>query len=194
MIYYHKTCSTLSIYAFYKLVETQDLKWLIKDYDDEEVKITPFETNLLVKASDEIMNEYGGLTVNNKVISTYKRQILISYLEYKYQICEDIVSLYEQCEREEVLDLLDAFNVKTRNLDEIKKKINSWKMQSNIQKANNKQKNTEISKDIVRNLDKEAMMLELNLKLGYNLDVKKISVTRWVNMLKLSEEKVKNYG
>lgn len=194
MITYHKSCSTLSIYAFYKLVETQDLRWLIKDYDDEDTKLNPKEFNELAVASDLLMKEYGELTVNSKVISTYKKQILITYLEYKYTICEDILRLYIESGNEAVLDLLKEFKITTRDVKAIEQKIKGWKMEYAIHKAQKENKDKQLNNEVVRNLDREAMILEMNLKLGYNLDVKKITVVRWINMMKLASEKAKQYG
>ena len=45
--------------------------------------------------------------------------------------------------------------------------------------------------DAIRGLDKVALSLETNLELGYNLNVRKVTVERWVNLISMSEERDK---
>jgi len=198
----HKSCETLPIYSFYKLTETEDLRWLIVDYaeyEDAELKLEDIKS--LSEVSSNIMNEYGGLIMNMAMLSNYKRQMQIEYLEYKYMVCTMILNLFAKGGEAEVLELLNEYDFKIDiekdllpQFKEAELKVKRLKMQIQIFRLDFDKKMKSINSDIKTNIEREALLLEVNLKLGYGIDTRKTSVSRWVTMMKLSNEKNKQNG
>lgn len=194
---YHKSCSTLPIYNFYKILDTSDLRFLIVGYselNDSNVKITNDAKKLL----DSIIEEYLELTNNNEVILGLRLRMLIDEQEFERNILVKILDIYNDFKISDVLLLLNefGFNIKIdedldvqiievtqriKGLDN-KIKINNIKYNARFKKDENKNK---------MNLEKEALILEMNLNLGREIDVYTTSVLKWINMLQISSSKVK---
>ena len=65
-------------------------------------------------------------------------------------------------------------------MKKLKTRINVLKSKyENKYKPNNTKKNNS-------NLEMEAILLAINLKLAYSIDTKKTSVSKWLNMIKVS--------
>lgn len=198
----HKDCNTLPIYSFYKLTETQDLRWLIVDYAEyEDIELKNEDIKSLSDISTNIMNEYGGLIMNMAMLSNYKRQMQIEYLEYKYMVCTMILNLFAQGGEVEVLELLNEYDFQIDiekdllpQFEEAGLKVKRLKMQIQIFRLEFDKKVKTINEDIKTNIEREALLLEVNLKLGYGIDTRKTSVAKWVTMMKLSNEKIKQNG
>jgi hypothetical protein len=199
----HKDCSALSIFAFNEITKTQDLRWLLKDFDENDcnkLELTDEQKIELSEVFSNIFYEYGELTSNLKITSGYKKRIQIKYLENKYDICKKIISIYNESQLIEVVELLNEFKYKidikkelAPQIEVVVDSLNALETEIKILKINYKNQFGTKS-EIEYNLDKEAFQLEMNLKLNYSIDVKKTSVKRWVTMMNVSNEKMKHYG
>ena len=200
----HKTCSSLTIAPFYSIIDTGDFKYLIKGNErgDKELKITKQQQQQLEDAFNEILKEYSERTANREVLRNYKAQIKIIALEFEYATVSKILMLFEKYEEIEILDLLNEMDYpfnKGKNIDDqiqtILKKLKGVKMRIKIETVKYKKRFVQEIKKVKRNLDKEALMLEMSLGLSAgSVDVYKTSVKRWVNMVKLHNEKQESHA
>lgn len=197
----HISCSTLSKFAFDEIILTNDFRWLVKGYNGEggfDIEDTkPFE-----KIFEKILKQYLSLSADKTEIKNLKTQLLISQMEFKYKATIEILNLYSKFQEIEVLLLLKDLNwdLDTSKslgpqIDRISKLLIGLKMKIKIQKANysKKQKTKEDILSEKISLDKEALYLESNLDLGYNINPRKTSCERWINLKKLAKEKADYY-
>ncbi len=196
---FHKTCKTLPIYNFNEVVKKEDLRYLIKDFDeyleeDEKFKLGVehvIEARGILK---EIMYEYSALTGNKNLLLSYQAQIKIKEEEFRYMIAEKILANFAEFEDVEVLMVLNSINIPfhleldieaqvvsaIRYLKRLKTRISVMNINYDQKfKKNAKQK---LSGEVIDNLDQEAIELEIALKISYSIDTKKTSVSKWINM------------
>ena len=68
----NRSCSTLSIFAFYEIMKTNELRYLIDDFNiQDSMELTDIELIKLKSIFDEIMSEYAELTSNKNLIKNY---------------------------------------------------------------------------------------------------------------------------
>lgn len=193
-IKYHKSCTTLPIYNFYKIMDDMDLRFLIigySEFDSEDVEITADAEIVL----NLIIEEYAGLTENNEVNVNLGLQILVIEQEFERDTLVEILDIFKEFEDSDVLGLLSEFgfniNVEDdldKQLSMVIKRIKGLNNKIRINKSKYATRFKKANEEIKRNLDKEALMLEMNLKLGREINTRTTSVSKWVSMLEMSRE------
>lgn len=191
------SCSELPIYNFFKVVEDKDLSLLIK----KKSKIEDFEEDELFNALTSIFKEYNELTDNRPLIKEFRSKLDIDFMEFRYHITKEILSLYVESESIDVLITLrelqwsiDTSKEINPQIERITKRLIGIKNQINISKARfveqfqkkQKQDNPNF------NLQKEILNLEINLPLSYKIDIHKDSIEKYVLWNKLLESKNKS--
>lgn len=202
---FHKTCQTLPIYNFKELVKTNDLRFLLvkfNEFDNEDLLLTKDQKRDLNNAYKDIVYEYSELTANNSIINNYKSTFIIKSSELRYNITIKILENYSEHSNVEVLLMLNKINWNfsldkdiNQQIEFITKSMRGLRTKIDLLKIKYKEKfeSNDVDddgKDISYNLDKESLLLELNLKLGYSINTKKTTVTRWVNMCNISKERI----
>lgn len=204
---FYKNCKTLPIYSFNEILKDNDLRFLIKDYDEyneEEIKLGGVD---LVEASEifkSILYEYSELTLNRSLMLNYNSQINITKEEFRYSLTEKILNFYTETEDLNVLNMLNNLDWKLDlNLsieDQVKNIVNNMrklKTKISILKLKHeekfKTKKVEDKKEYVDKLESEAIALEIALKIAYPIDLKKTSVSKWINMWSVAEKRQKQY-
>jgi len=193
---YYKSCSNLPIYNFYKIIDEASYAYLSKDYiEGEDFKFDVVEAEILFT---KIIEEYSELTSNREVLVGFKMQIAILNYEFERDSLKNILEIFNETNDFEVLLLLSSFGFDTSNklgLDKLLKsvisRIKNLNNKIRINKVNYTKRFKTTKKEIKRNLDKEALLLEMSLELGREIEVRKTSVTKWVNMVNISSEKAK---
>lgn len=207
---FHKTCRELSIYNFNEILKTNNLCFLLKEYDEyseKQVVIIGSDLVMAKKIYKEIIYEYSELTFNKNVMLSYNFQINIEKEEFKYNLTEKILNNYSEFEDVNVLYLLNDLGWKfsddysylsieeqlkiiIASMRKLKTKIDLLKVKYNA-KFNNKQNINVNEEEIVfiDKLDQEAISLELNLGLSYSIDTKKTSVSKWISMWNISNKR-----
>lgn len=194
-IKYYKTCAFLPIYNFYKILDDKDMRFLVVGYSEFDEEET-FVDELAEEVLNGIIEEYSELTSNTEVIVDVSLQTLIKQDEFERDVLKKTLDLFNESKDFTVLDLLIDFGFVIdleKNMDDQLLKIikrvrglnNKIRINKNKYSARFKKATTEIK----RNLEKEALTLELNLKLGREIDLHKTSVTKWVNMIDISRER-----
>ena len=107
----HESCSTLSIYSFYKIIESNDYRYLIVGFEDEsEIVLDSLKIIEFSEVFKKIINEYSELTCNTEVIRNYKLQLLIAKLEFKYNVSLMALDSYMETKDLGVLSIIDEYN------------------------------------------------------------------------------------
>jgi len=169
---------------------------LIKDFYSKKLdgeKYKEYENNEVLKNTFySILSEYNEMTQNKKVIKSYKSQLRFDLIYLEYELCKSNLELYEATRDLEFLELLNDFNWgfdRTKNINEqLKKfitKLKRLKMKVQILKIKHEKK---FEQNNHSSLDSRALSLERILNLSYNIDVKKTSVERWVNINELAKQ------
>jgi len=189
----YNSLDKISVYLFFKLIETNDYSLLIKNKKQRK-KVSLKDRDILNEAFKELVHEYCVATNNFKIIGDIKKKIYISKLEYKYFLLSKILAIFEKHEEIEVLFVLDGlgYNFKdSDNIDlEMKKLINNFKHLKNKINITKLKYNKESEKSDNKNfdLDSIALSLERALDLKYNIDVKTTSMRRWINLNNLANK------
>jgi len=199
---FHKTCKTLSIYSFSEILKTNDLRFLIKEYneyDEKEIKLFGSELNEAKEIFKDIVYEYSELTVNKSVLQNYLSQINIEKEEFRYNITEKILNFYAESGSLEILETLNKLDWNINLEGDLNKqietivasmkrfntKINVLKLKYKEKFENKKNKNED---SIDTNLDYEAISLEIALKISYSINTKETSVAKWISMWNVAEK------
>lgn len=202
----YKSCSTLPINNFWQIIETEDLRFLIKKFDFENNKIKLSEENKIALSYiwEEIYFEYSEITSNHKLKSTLKKQCLIQEWETIYYLVKECISLYDKYENKEVLELINKLNHKSfkidfekpiaKQLNILDKKLKGLKNKIKIFKIKLVESTKQEKQEVKSDLERDALYLEKNLDLKRAIDVRKTPVKTWVRMLQLSKERQKEYG
>jgi len=203
-----KKCSEISIYAFIMISQTKDYRYLIREFDENVIDGTNFtdyiNSNELELVYKELEKEYKGLLADKKMLRKEKALFFIMELNTRFSLATEALSLYSKHKEVAILKILDsveglAFDEEKDIQNQVKKitgTLFGWKNKLKIMEANFKKKynvNTEDeddTKDFISSLDKKALYLEVNLETGYKIDIKKTSVTRWVNLEDMNKQKM----
>ena len=193
-IKYYKSCSVLPIYNFYKIVDENNLNFLVKGYEDGDNDVEDKgESEFIIQ---EILEEYSELTSSKEILVGLNSQILITEYEFERDFLKQALDVYNETEDLEVLSILSEFGF---DIDEAKdfdaflniviSRIKGLNNKIRINKVKYANRFKQEIEEIKRNLDKEALMLEMSLELGREIDTLKTSVSKWVNMINVSKEK-----
>lgn len=193
-IKYYKTCSTLPIFNFYKIIDG-DLRFLVIDSSElnvDEVIVTSEFTDIF----NVIFEEYSELTRNKEVTVSLNLQLLVSEQEFERDILQRTLTLFNETSDLKILSILSDFGF---NIDESKdfdaflnnviSRVKGLNNKIRINKVKYAKRFKQETKNVKRNLDKESLMLEMSLELGREIDTHKTSVSKWVNMIEVSKEK-----
>jgi hypothetical protein len=192
----YKNCSEIPIYNFFEVIKTRDFKLLLEDGDDP----ADFEEEHLAQTLIDIMNEYNGLTDNRKLMQEYRSRLDIDYLEARYHMTKELISMYNEFEAIEIFMALADWNWKVNpedkinpQLDRIIKNLVGIKNQINIKKANFKNRFGKKKDDAPPTFDLEESIinLEIGIPLSYKINIYKDSIKRYVFWTKALDQKNK---
>lgn len=205
-MYIYKSCDTLPIYFFYKIINTDNYKFLVKDYSiDNEIKITEEQESELYLIFKKIIYEYSELTSSRRIKLRYEKEIKIVEMEYEYDYCINAIQLYKKYGFFEVLVLLNDYGHNItgdkdifKQLEVVNNKLKGLVNRIKIAKISferkyNKDKEKINDKNFNFKLEKEAAQLQINLDTSF-IDTKKTSVSRWIVLIEINKEKNLAYG
>lgn len=192
----YKNCSEIPIFNFFEVIKTKDFSLLLKEGED----IKDFKEEDLFEVLLNIMVEYNALTENKKLMQEYTQRLDIEYMEAKYNLTKELISMYHECGDPEVLTVLKGFNWSIDlskelkpQLDRILRNLVGLKNQIGIKKANFVKRFKKDTKEQNPNFDLERAIvhLETGIPLSYKIDVYKDSIKRYVYWVKILEQKNK---
>ena len=189
---YYTSCSDLPIFNFYQILDDGKFEYMVKKYKEGQ----DFDPIVAGSNFQNILEEYTELTSNRKALVNIRMQIQIKQYEYERDVLQATIDLYAQYKEEYIFEIFEEFGYKKSEkesidnyLKRIISRIKSLNNKIRINKEKYSQKFKKAEKEIKRNLDEEALILEMNLKLGREIDVKKTSVKKWVTLVNISKEK-----
>lgn len=210
-IFVHKDCKSLSIYAFFMVSKTDDFRYLIKGFKEEdEDSYKEFKSSPeLAAIFEDIITEYRS-TVSENAFAKEKALLQLNMARIKYSVLCKLMECYEDTGDTFFLKSMAPLGIKFYEekplglqIDIILKKLIGMKNALNIKEAKYKNKyekvvegeeEEETENDMISNLERKALSLEIELELGYKVNIKKTSMLRWQNMITMSESKRKAYG
>lgn len=211
LLFLKKDCISLSIYEFCSIIKHQDFRYLIKGFnEDNENDYLKYKDNEeLSKVFQELLVEYKEIVNDLSQFKKEKERLLLDIYSQEYDVIVKILDIYKDSKSIEVLGLLNDLGFKIdvskpigKQLDVVLKKLIGMKNTINIREAKFKKKYKEDEEDniedssssILIDLEKKALMLELQLGLSRPIKTKKTSVVQWVNLLDTAEAKEQANG
>ena len=188
----YTTCEDIPIYNFYKANYFGELEYLIVDESKRKEKVDG-----LGELLDKMVVESWVLANSKENIRLQKSGFNLMELEYKYNGIVSILKMFQTSENEKILETLKLFGVKYNgDIDFVFSKLKHLKNKINISRINFKNGIPEVqdTSKIIADLDKEALVFEDILNLGYYINKKEVSVERWLMMRNLAKEKISRYG
>jgi len=149
---------------------------------------------------EDIITEYGEITSNSEVLLNVLKQIDIVNLQYELDCIINILEIVKETEDLETLLLLKHFGINIdfkknieNQINNVAKRVKSLRNKIKIKKAKYSTRFKDNNEKVKIDLDKEALMLEIGLDLGREIDIRTTTVKRWVNLISASKEKNKQY-
>jgi len=202
----YKSCSTLPIRRFHNIIETNDLRNLVIDFDPENIEFELTEEQNIEFADifETIYYEYSELSENHKLRRTLKKRHLINDWTFLYTIITSLVNLYIDYGNTSSLTLINEINEPKYHikLDEpidkqiiaLTNKMKGLKNKIKIAKLKLAKSLESNKKQVKIDLDRDALYLERNLELKRSIDPNITPVASWVKMIQMSKEKAKDYA
>jgi hypothetical protein len=202
----YKSANTITVSRFFKIIETDEYRYLIINYDDEndEVILTDDQTNELKDIFEDIYFEYCELTHNHKLKATMKKQYLIAEWGMIYNLITSCLNLYKDHKEINCLLIINELKEKSYIIDEklpiepqvtsLIKKMKALKNKIKIFKIKMVNQVKDDKEEVKFDLDKQAIYLESNLELKREIDPETTTLSKWVKMIQISKEKSLRYG
>lgn len=194
---YYKSCDRLSIYAFHKVLSTDDFRYLIIGVDEyaEDFNDLVINEELADKNWAEIYNEYCKLSEDNRSLMYFSLCSELLYLETRFKMASMLLSslIKRSGEAEEIVELylkeLDGWKYKIdRNkpiIQEIDRMFIKLKQSKNKIRLKTNELDSYKPSDDSEEMSLMEQVISLELALGKNIiDPKETSVERWVGMMK----------
>lgn len=181
---YYKSCDTLPIYNFYKILNTKDLMWLVKGYEGDEGHD---DEDKLIELWEKIYEEYidllGEKAISKKAITLNQ----ISKIELELRIVSSLIQIYADKRYEEIGEQIDAWGYYKDDIEKSIKKLEGLKFRMNIMISKTKDDDDEEEKKY--DIYKDIVAVENILGNGLTIDPYKTVVSKWVNYILISERK-----
>ena len=196
--YYYKTCKTLPLYNFYEILNTKDLYWLVRGYDDEFSKedLKDIDDTTLFQIWELIHTEYSGLFKGGSDDKKYLKVAQISEMEVEASTVRDLIDLLKVRNSEAIRNEIDAWGYFGDDIEKTEKKLKQLDFKISIFRSKNKDLIDPEKKDKVEekvyDLFADIVAVESAFEGSQKIDPFKDTVSRWVNIILLAEKKQKN--
>ena len=87
----YESLEDITVYIFFKILETEDYTLMIKDEKINKEKLTEFDIFELEEGFKKIIYEYSAATQNFKILSNMKKRVLIKRLEIEYNVLKSVL-------------------------------------------------------------------------------------------------------
>lgn len=197
-------CDLLSVHNFYSIMQTKDLRYLVKNYEKDyvfegkELDVDFAQAAELEDAFKKISHEMNCLNVNSKMMKKKKAEMQIEYDELCYEILTKTLDIYKETDEVGVLSLLSFLDIYVDTTIEIEPQVKKIIIKTKGLKNKIKIAKIRFSKtskgttedvDILNKIRKQAVYLSLNLGMNNTIDIKKTSLTQWSILNKINEDK-----
>jgi len=188
--YYFKSCKTLPIYNFYEILNTNNLGWLQKGYNDDNEEIS------LVKDAKSIWqgiyDEYILLLGNKVNTKGYTILAQLSEMETELIVVSELINIYSKINHKDIQAEIDKWGYDSNDLEKSLKKLEGLQFRIKITRSKNKDLLEEEEDEEVKveyDIFKDVVSVENTLDNGILIDVHKTVVKKWVNYILIAEKK-----
>ena len=207
---YYKTLNEIPVLNFFKILSDskKNIKYLHKEYYTlSEIEINTkvsLQKNSLLTTFTDIQNEYLALSFTKEQLQDEKSKAKVTYLMGKKQCIDSALLVFSKTYDEEAIFVLNEFNyfnykspITHENIKQIKTRATSLVNKANIEiaklkrkaKLNNKTSDESDNDNIEKSLDKQSLLLETGLELGYKIEPKTTTMIRWLNLNEAYKQK-----
>jgi hypothetical protein len=199
MIEYYDSLEVLPLYNWDKYTTTRDNNWLIIDFNGRQPKIDNEELTAL---EGKLQEEYFKLVDDRTFVKKLQKWAKIDNLRTRYNViamlCQRLWLGFGDMQmelRQNYIEIINKFgfsmpliNTVEGDAEEIAKITNAMQnIKTQIEMLESELKTDE--KKQTHSLNKQMVLVSLGLGLAYKIDSKQTTVSEWVELCKLLEEK-----
>lgn len=188
---FYKSYKTLFLHNYNEIIETSDLRWLVKGFDeDSELTLTETQTAKLQKIWEELFSEYLEVKGDQVVINNLRKRAIIADLQNRLFFGTAFVKLIHQNPRslnlEKMVDELAKYKFRIDKekplgleLEKITKQLKSVKTKLTME-VNRYNKTIETYQNKEKgNLQDQIIAIAKVLDLKYPIDAKTTTLAQW---------------
>jgi hypothetical protein len=199
MIEYYDSIEVLPLYNWDRYTTTRDNNWLIIDFNGRQPKITNDE---LTSLESKLQEEYFKAVDDRTFVKKLQKWAKIDNLRTRYNViamlCQRLWLGFGDMQmelRQQYIEIINKFgfnmpliNTVEGDAEEIALITNSMQnIKTQIEMLESELKTDE--KKQTYSLNKQMVLVSLGLGLAYKIDAKQTTVSEWVELCKLLEEK-----
>lgn len=190
---YYKSCGSLPVFNFYKILNTEDLSYLVRDHDvdDEPIVFTEEELVELSSIWFEITSEYNELFGEKINTNNYVIIAQISQMAQELEIVSTMLSLYSVKPSEKLKMALKEWKYDVEDMDKCKKKLDSLKFRMEFTAEKNKALFERDEKDKGKKYKLYDDVVRLENSMGITIDVHKTVLEKWAALILKNDELIK---
>ena len=189
---YYKSCGSLPVFNFYKILNTNDLSYLVRgfDVDDDSIEFSQEEVLLLSDIWFNITCEYNGLFGDKINSNNYLIVAQISEMAQELEIVSTMLAFYEMRPSEALKKALLEWKYDPDLPEKCDKKLKALKFRMEFTQGKNKDlfEVDEKKEKKVYKLYDEVVRLENAL--GITIDVHKTVLEKWASLIMKNDELV----
>jgi hypothetical protein len=162
---------------------------------DKDIALNTVQLEKLRLTFKKILYEYAELSDNRRLLTKFQKEIQIEKLKMQYSVCTRALEIYSEHNFEYAFKILEVYNynidVKKEIEPQIKnviRKLKALNTKISILEINFKKRFKPNEERTKTNLYKQAIHLELALKLGYSIDIENTTVTKWLALHNIVKE------
>jgi hypothetical protein len=200
---YYNSIDVLPLYNFDKYRNTKDLNWFIQGFDGRQTKIHTLELEMCEKT---ILDEYFKAIDDRSFSSRLQKLTQIEDLKLKYNVVKMLINrmwlgfadsqmemrliFIQQLAKHGRGFSIPEINSKDGDAEELVKVNNAAEgIKTRIHLLENELKKDEVKES--SSLAKQLQIATIGLQYPYRLNPKEITVSEWIEICKLLEEKAK---
>jgi len=205
----HKGIRTISIYNFCMIVKTSDFRFLIKNYNEDEDTDAYSEfmhDSKLEEVWNSIRDDYDKFVGDKSERKKYIALLGIDEMEATLSLISNILDIYTSSEDPKILwelnsikgftfkhykPVQDQLNIIIKRVKHLKNKLSIAQIKFEDKYLSNIDENESKLKNIIDDIESTAQVFEIDLGVPYKINTKETSVLRWLNLIKLKEQKDK---
>jgi len=199
MIEYYDSIEVLPLYNWDKYTTTRDNNWLIIDFNGRQPKIDNDELTVL---ENKLQEEYFKAVDDRTFVKKLQKWAKIDNLRTRYNViamlCQRLWLGFGDMQmelRQQYIEIINKFgfnmpliNTVEGDAEEIALITNSMQnIKTQIEMLESELKTDE--KKQTYSLNKQMVLVSLGLGLAYKIDAKQTTVSEWIELCKLLEEK-----
>lgn len=189
------TLNTIPVYNFYKIVEENDVRYVIKNWrkKKKDIKI-PEQAKI---SWDNIYDEYNKKTKNKELDTYLYLTNEVSHLETRYFFVSGLIHRLSEANKKEFGKELNAWGIKFNIEESIESQLDLLQAQVRASKNKYIRKNDELSelkgyKSNQKQTSLTKQKIELIHVTGVPINEYKMSMNEWLELIELANEIIKS--